>query len=495
MTRAETAVYRRNRLFKEMSSLKARLRSGTRFGDRVLKRRPGFSCRYLTFFVIVAAYWQACYPCYASGFALREQSESALGNAFAGGAAAAEDPSYMFFNPAALARQDATQIVTVLTYVQPKTHFNVKGADTAAGVPIGGGQGGSDITDDQLVPALYAVVDLSRDVDLVDNLKIALAVTSPFGLETDYYSGWAGRYHALQSKLRTVNFSPTVSFDVLDRLSVAAGLQAQYADADLSNAIDFGSLGAAVPPLAPFAQPTGQDGKARVEGSDWGFGWTSGLLYQPFDGTRFGVGYRSHVRQELTGEARFRLDQAGIGQALSTATGAFTDTSAKATLDLPETITFGFYEEIDKQWSVMADAAWTRWSRIKELRVRFGNPAQPDSVSDADWTDTWFLAAGATYRPAAPWAIRLGIAYDESPVPNRTRTPRVPDNDRYWVTLGVSYQPSDTMTISAGYAHIFGSEASVSLSADDPGSQASGSLSGNVESSVDIFGLQLRWAY
>ncbi len=39
----------------------------------------------------------------ASGFAVREQSASALGNAYAGGAAAAEDPSYMFYNPAALA--------------------------------------------------------------------------------------------------------------------------------------------------------------------------------------------------------------------------------------------------------------------------------------------------------------------------------------------------------------------------------------------------------
>ncbi|MGZ9272911.1 MAG: outer membrane protein transport protein, partial [Candidatus Binatia bacterium] len=39
-------------------------------------------------------------PAVASGFALREQSAAALGNAFAGATAAADDIGSMFFNPA-----------------------------------------------------------------------------------------------------------------------------------------------------------------------------------------------------------------------------------------------------------------------------------------------------------------------------------------------------------------------------------------------------------
>ena len=492
---AHTRQRARHRLADEMNGADARHRHWDWPADIVLQWLPRLSSWRLIFFVLVGAYSQACYPCYASGFALREQSVSALGNAFAGGAAAAEDPTYMFFNPAALARQNETQIVALATYVQPMTRFHVKNADTAAGVPIAGGNGGSDVTDDHLLPAIYALVDLSRDVEFVDNLKIGLAVTSPFGLETDYNSGWAGRYAALQSKLKTVNLSPTLAFDVIDGVSVGVGLQAQYVDAELSNAIDFGSIGSTVPPLAPFARPTQQDGKAHFEGDDWGFGWTSGILYQPFDGTRFGLGYRSNVRQNLQGDARFRLDDAGIGRAISTATGAFKNTSAKATLDTPETVTFGAYQEIGAQWSVTADAAWTRWSRIKDLTVRFGNPAQPENVTDTDWKDTWFVATGVTYRPADPWTIRFGVAYDESPVPNRTRTPRVPDSDRYWISLGASYQPSDAVMLSVGYAHIFEPDASVSLSADGTGNGSRGNLSGNVDASVDILGLQIRWAY
>ena len=42
----------------------------------------------------------------ASGFALIEQSASGLGNAFAGGAASADDASTVFFNPAGMSRID-----------------------------------------------------------------------------------------------------------------------------------------------------------------------------------------------------------------------------------------------------------------------------------------------------------------------------------------------------------------------------------------------------
>ena len=46
----------------------------------------------------------------AAGFALIEQSVSGLGNAFAGGAAVAEDAITIFFNPAGMARLKKPQV-------------------------------------------------------------------------------------------------------------------------------------------------------------------------------------------------------------------------------------------------------------------------------------------------------------------------------------------------------------------------------------------------
>jgi long-chain fatty acid transport protein len=445
----------------------------------------------------------ACAPvqALASGFALREQSQTALGNAFAGGAAAAEDPSYMFFNPASLARQQGNQVVFVGNYIAPVIKFNAKDASTipippaTPPTPIFGGNGGGDVADDVVVPAFYATFDMAPYVDFVENLRFGLGVNMPFGLETDYKPGWTGRYHALQSKLHSVNVNPVVSFNVIKGVSFGAGLQAQYVNTELSNAVDFGTIGETIPDLAPFAEPTQQDGRSRLEGSDWGFGYTLGVLFEPWEGTRLGFGYRSHISHKLDGDARFRLDDDGIGAAISARTGAFVNTGVEAQLDTPETLTMGFYQDITEQWAVMGDAAWTRWSRYKQLEVKFDNAAQPEEIVDTDWNDTWFFATGVTYRPNDPWALRLGFAYDQSPVPDRTRTPRIPDNDRYWVTVGASYTPQPAVELGISYAHLYGPDAPVDLAATSPGNTFRGNLSGDAEASVDIVSVQLRISF
>ena len=55
----------------------------------------------------------------ASGFALIEQSVSGLGNAFAGGAAATDDASVQFYNPASLTEIQGTQASAAGHYIMP----------------------------------------------------------------------------------------------------------------------------------------------------------------------------------------------------------------------------------------------------------------------------------------------------------------------------------------------------------------------------------------
>src|SRR5512144_3348827 len=69
---------------------------------------------------------------HASGYALREQSASALGNAFAGATAGAADLSYMYFNPAALTRQSGTQVTPVVSAILPRLKMRDVDGRTAA---------------------------------------------------------------------------------------------------------------------------------------------------------------------------------------------------------------------------------------------------------------------------------------------------------------------------------------------------------------------------
>lgn len=94
------------------------------------------------------------------------------------------------------------------------------------------------------------------------------------------------------------------------------------------------------------------------------------------------------------------------------------------------------------------------------------------------WKDSWFFAIGAHYKVSGNWLLRGGIAYDQSPVPDATRGPRVPDEDRRWVSIGARYQISPDSYFDFGYTRLIFDDASLQLSTGEPSNALRGNLSG-----------------
>ncbi|WP_052464793.1 OmpP1/FadL family transporter [Geoalkalibacter subterraneus] len=445
-----------------------------------------------TFFIVMAQ------PAFSAGFALKEQSASALGNAFAGATAAAEDVSYMFFNPAALGQLEGNQLSVVGSYIAPSSEMKDGTATTILGTPIGGNSSEGDAAKNVVLPAGYV------SWALTDEWRFGLAVTVPYGLETNYDRDWIGRYHAVNSRLQTMNINPVLAWKANEKVTLAFGFQAQYAEAELTNAIDFGTIAMAAKAKAqadgkdielPDATPAGHDGYAKMEGDDWGFGYNLGLMIEPREGTRIGLAYRSKVHHNLRGDIDFRLDNDGVGAALSQATGRFVDSRITADLTTPETVSIGLYHEITPRWAVMADATLTRWSRFDELRVQFDNPAEEDNVTIEDWNDSWFYALGLTWKPSEKYALRIGVAHDETPIPDRTRTPRIPATDRTWLALGGHYKLNDSWGFDAGYTHIWVEDSSIELEATPTNDTFRGNLDADYENDIDIVTLSATYTF
>jgi long-chain fatty acid transport protein len=370
-----------------------------------------------------------------------------------------------------------------LSYIIPEAKFKDGQASTIQGVEITGTDNSGDIADDALVPALYLSAPVASGV------QFGLGITAPFGLVTDNEDGWIGRYHALKSDLTTVDINPTLAIQASPTFSFGLGLRAQYADLELTNAIDFGTIAALSrnPDLEAIAQPTEQDGEAKVELDDWGFGYNLGFLYEPTEQTRFGLAYRSAIDHDATGDAEFDLGESGVGAAIARG-GLFVDTGASLSVSTPASLSFGAHHDLNDSVAIMGEVAWTDWSTFDELRVQFDNE-QGDSVTEEDWDDSFFVAAGASYQALPNLKIRGGIAYDESPIPDNTRTPRVAGNDRYWVSLGADYQPWSGLSFSASYTHIFVDDGDIDLPATDEGNTFRGNLSGTYENQIDIITL------
>ena len=77
------------------------------------------------------------------------------------------------------------------------------------------------------------------------------------------------------------------------------------------------------------------------------------------------------------------------------------------------------------------------------------------SKTPENWQNAWFFSLGADYKYNDNLTLRFGAAYDESPVKNAAyRTARIPDNDRIWVSAGLSYLYNQ-MQFDLGYTHMF----------------------------------------
>lgn len=397
----------------------------------------------------------------ASGFQLREQSSEGLGNAFAGATAKAYNLSTVFYNPAGMTRLEGNQVAGSATVIMPEAKFD--GTNTVSGTRTSGGMGG-DAINDAAVGAVYAMWDARPD------LKFGFAVTAPFGLRSDYEEDWVGRYHALESAITDINFSPSVAYRVNDKLSIGGGLQVAYTKVRLTQAINFRALtGGALP----------SDGKSIVEGDDIGFGGVASMLYEFTPTTRVGLNYRSQIKHTLEGDAKFQAT--ATQKAVPALALALRDTSAQADLTTPDTVAFGLYHEISPQWAVMSDVQWTNWSTFKEVRIKYDS-GRADSVTDESWKDTWFFSLGATYTMDEHNKFHFGVAYDQAAVGDEHRTARIPDSNRYWLSAGYTYDLNPNLSTNIGYTHIFADSASI----NEASSSGSGNLVGSYDSKVDI---------
>ena len=409
-------------------------------------------------------------PGYGAGFQISEQTVTGLGRAFAGSGVAGDDLSDMFYNPASMALHDERQFQAGLSVLSIDSKFQNQGSTQtllgsagpitipSSGIDDNGGE-------NAVVPNIYYVFPARGAV------RYGFSITAPFGLKTQYDSNWVGRYHALTSELKTIDINPAVSFAVNDKVSIGGGISVQFVDATLSQAV---FLGLGVP-----------DGRAEITGDNTGFGFNLGIMARTDNDARFGVSFRSKIKQDVEGN----LDISG-----TPADGRF---GAKTTVDLPETIYLHGVAPLSPNWSILGGARWTKWSRFDELRVSFDNGA-PDSVTDESWDDSLTLSIGFSYeRDNSPWTWRFGFAHDESPVPNaQRRTPRVPDSDRDWFTVGASYRSSDNVSIDFGFAHLEADDAkltsTVNLVSTAPGLFTDTLVGEYASNSVDILGIQIQ---
>jgi len=409
---------------------------------------------------------------FASGFALIEQSASGMGNAFAGGAAVAEDASTIFFNPAGMSRLNGKQIAVAVHAITPSAKFSDTGSAAAALQTTNNGNGG-DAGDLAFVPNAYFAMEVNPV------LRVGLGINAPFGLKTEYDENWIGRFQAKKSKIETINLNPSVAYDVNEKVSLGVGLNYQHIKGDLTSAVNYSAA-------ASGALGTDLEGVSTIKGSDSAWGYNLGVLFDIDSQTRIGVAYRSKIKYELSGTVSFSNVPIALATNPLVANGDVT-----LAIDMPDTFSLSGFHQVDDKWDVMADATWTGWSVLQQLKIDRTSGANVLTVPEK-WENTWRVSAGMNHHYNEQWTARAGVAFDQTPVTDAYRTARIPDNDRTWLSVGGQYKPSKDRAVDFGYSHLFVKDSTI---ADMQAAVGKGDLVGTYKNSVDILSVQYTQSF
>ena len=90
---------------------------------------------------------------------------------------------------------------------------------------------------------------------------------------------------------------------------------------------------------------------------------------------------------------------------------------------LPDKIIVSGYHQLHRQWAVAWDFAWTNWSTVDVVKIEYANPNQPTTELDFKWDSSVRVAGGVFFTPIQQWTFKLGLAWDQSPIPDETRGP------------------------------------------------------------------------
>lgn len=364
---------------------------------------------------------------HAGGFMLQEQSQVEIGRAFSGAAAAADDPSAIFYNPAAMTELPHMQISTGATalFIQSRQRdlgTTRTGPGATPTQAVGGGNGGNPFAPVVPLPTSFASKQLS------DRVWLGAGLSAPFGLKLRYDPDFFGRYDSTYSNLLTLNGQLSLAYKVDDRISIGGGIDVQYA---------YGKLTSAMPALTPG----GVDGVNSMKADDVSLGWNFGVLIHLGKGAKLGIGYRSHINHELKGDYHWQLGS------------TVKDFGVRAPLKLPDMLTASLSAPVDSKTTLMFSGRYYGWSSFDALTLHFSTGST--GTRDFNYRDSWSLSAGIDRVLSQRLTIRAGAMYDRTPTNPRYLSTRVPDGNRTWASTGLSYALNKHLTLNASYAHVF----------------------------------------
>ncbi len=364
----------------------------------------------------------ATFPASAAGFIIFEQGSKAMGMAGAF-TAQADDGSAMFHNVAGLAFQREKDLSLGVTLVSLGAS-EFEGANPFPGESARAEQAGNLVTP----PHAYYVHPFG------EKWTFGLGVMSPFGLVTEWDNPetFAGRNLSTRAELISVDINPSLAWQLTPNFGIGFGAVVRSSLVELDRIVTR---------VNPFTQ--GQANVADVSlksDLEQGYGWNIGILHKYNNSFSWGLSYRSKMEVDYSGDAKFKQILTGNPQfdaAVARALPFGVDQAIETGIEFPDMASFGVAFALSPNSMLEIDANWTGWSTFQEVAIEFPeNAALQGPPAEQLWDDVMNYRLGFRWNASPTRQWRAGAWFDETPQPEETMGPLLPDSDRTGVSLG-----------------------------------------------------------
>lgn len=392
----------------------------------------------------------------ASGFQLMEQNASGIGNAYAGSAAATDNASTIYFNPAGMTQLQDREVSAGIAAPGPSFKFRDQGSRVGAFNSAGdGGDAGAWA----LVPNGYLSWALNKDV------YVGVGFGVPFGLKTEYDKQWIGAAQSTMFEVKTYNVNPSIAYRLNDQVSLGAGVNWQRVEANYERQATITPAGSVIP--------------IKLDLNDDAWGWNVGALFTLSSLTKVGVSYRSAIQYHTSGT--LNVNRGGAGTV-----------GASADLKMPDTLIMSVAQKLSDKWEMLGDVSWTGWSSIPKVDIMRSTGTLAQTL-DTEFRDTWRVALGSNYQYNGVWKLKFGVAYDQTPVKGAsTRLVSMPDNDRIWLSFGSQWAVDKASRLDLGVSYIVIKDSQVDNNQTAAGR---GTVSGEYTGNIWVLGGQYSLAF
>ena len=244
-----------------------------------------------------------------------------------------------------------------------------------------------------------------------ENLAVGFGVNEPFGLATEYGKTSAFRYITTGGEIILVNFNPTVAYKLHPTFSIGLGLDYYNSTAELRQQYPWGAF-----------VPGAPDGSVTVQGKGDGFGFNTGILYQPLPEHSLGLTYRSQVVVKYGNrKAEVTNIPAALQGFFPAGTGDVYATGAKTSVKFPDIIGLGYAFKPNGQWTWELGSQWSNWDDVRSFVIK----------------------AGFEHQYTENFSFSGGYFYDQSPTNEATYGPLVPDGNHHVFSIGPKYKRGD----------------------------------------------------